>query len=82
MSDKFQPGEEMFDEVSGHTLKSHLNDEETEGHMPRIRLAVPEEPSTEGETEGHGALSGRALPKDEDGEEGDGTEGHGVRVRI
>ena len=75
MSNKFQPGEETFDEVSGHSLKSHLVDDDTEGHMPRVKIAVPQDEPAEGEdTEGHG-FRGNVV-EDED------TEGHMPRIRI
>ena len=94
MSDnKFQPGEEMFDEVSGHGFRGNLSeDEDAEGHATRVRVALPEDEDTEGhatrvrvalpedeDTEGHAVRSGRALPDDEDD---DGTEGHGLRVKV
>jgi hypothetical protein len=65
MSNKFQPGEEMFDEVTGHAMRGKLVDEATEGHGFRGNVVDDEE------TEGHALRSGRALPDDED------TEGHG-----
>ena len=74
MSNKFQPGEEMFDEVAGHGIRisAQSEDEDTEGHGITSGRALPEDE----ETEGHGITSGRALPEDED------TEGHGVRLKI
>ena len=58
MSNKFQPGEEMFDEVTGHGLASkHAlpEDESTEGHALRVKGALPEDEDTEGHvTRGRG----------------------------
>ncbi len=55
VNEKFQPGEEIFDETEGHGRKGPgivAEDEATEGHMPRIRLAVPEDEESD-EAEGH-----------------------------
>ena len=68
MSNKFQPGEEMFDDLTqGHVYKMDRDDpaiiaqdEDTEGH---IRLqALPEDEDAEG-TEGHRAFY--AFPQDQ-----------------
>ena len=39
-NDKFQPGEEMFDEVTGHASSNRVvgHDEDTEGHGARIKI--------------------------------------------
>jgi hypothetical protein len=70
MSNKFQPGEEMFDEVQGHGIRGNglvPEDADTEGHAISSGRALPDE-----ETEGHGLHhAGYAVPDDED------TEGHG-----
>src|SRR6476661_300192 len=72
MSNKFQPGEEIFDEVAGHGISSNraVEDDDTEGHATRIKLAVPEDE----DTEGHGIGSNRVVE--------DETEGHMPRIRI
>jgi hypothetical protein len=69
MSNKFQPGEETFDDVSGHRLNRNVVDDEaeTEGH----RFAAAGLPQDE-ETEGHRLGWNQALPADDD----EGTEGH------
>jgi hypothetical protein len=74
MSDnKFQPGEEMFDEVAGHGFRGNVVDEDdAEGHAIKSGRALPEDE----DAEGHAIRSGRALPEDDD------TEGHGVRIRF
>ncbi len=60
MNEKFQQDEEKVDE--------------TEGHMPRIRLAVPEDEAAEAEeTQGHTGFVKRVV-EDED------TEGHAKRI--
>lgn len=62
MTNKFQPGEEMFDDVAGHEAAPIIaKDEDTEGHLLR-------KPDDE-ETEGHKAM---AVVDDDD----DDTEGH------
>ena len=79
MSSKFQPGEETFDDVSGHRIHVRPDDEETEGHRKTVGLVDEEE--TEGhrlshnlvddeETEGHRIPYNTGLPSDDD----EGTE--------
>ena len=51
--------------------------DEVEGHAARYKGAVPDE--GDDTTEGHGIKYKGAAPEDGDDE---GTEGHGVRVRI
>jgi hypothetical protein len=62
-------------DVEAHGFRGNAvpEDETAEGHGMR-GSALPEDEGTEG----HIAKSGRALPDDE----GDDTEGHGVRPRI
>ena len=68
MSSKFQPGEETFDDVSGHRLSHNVvDDEETEGHRLSHNVVDDEE------TEGHRINYNTALPPDDDDE---GVEGH------
>ena len=64
MSNKFQPGEEMFDEVTGHGISSGRavpEDESTEGHGFWGPIVGDEE-----NTEGHGVRIKFAVPEDED----------------
>ena len=51
MSSKFQPGEETFDDVSGHRIHVRPDDEETEGHRIPYNTGLPSD-DDEG-TEGH-----------------------------
>jgi len=68
---KFQPGEETFGEVSGHSIKGHLvEDEDTEGHSVKAHLVEDDD------TEGHGIRGAAAVPEDDD------TEGHAGHARF
>jgi hypothetical protein len=70
-SNKFQPGEEMFDEVTGHAIRGNVvTDEDAEGHVAKIKAV----PADDDETEGH-AIKYKAVPADDDQE----TAGHGLR---
>ena len=61
---KFQPGDETFDDVTGHKVtRTNLPDEETEGHRLPVRGAMADDEEVEGhriqrasgddDTEGH-----------------------------
>lgn len=48
---KFQPGDETFDDVTGHKVtRTDLPDEETEGHRLPVRGALADD---DAEVEGH-----------------------------
>ena len=66
MSNKFQPGEETFDDVSGHKLNPRMveDDEGTEGHKLNPRMVEDDE------TEGHRLSYNTAVPTDDDDVEG------------
>lgn len=74
MSSNFQPGEETFDDVSGHKLSrtNLVDEEETEGHkLSRTNLADDEE-----DAEGHRLSYNKALPDDDEGVEGHKLNSH------
>jgi hypothetical protein len=64
------------DDVEGHGFRGNLTeDEDTEGHATRGRGFVEDD-----DTEAHAIRSGRNVENQDD--DGDDTEGHGVRVKI
>ena len=80
MSNKFQPGEETFDDVSGHRYQVAGDDEGTEGHR-HVTGGLVDDDEVEGhksvrhltdddEVEGHKSI--RHLTDDDDDE----VEGH------
>ena len=54
----------------------HPATDEVEGHATRGKGLVEDE-----STEGH-AMTGKVAPSDDKGDDEEGTEGHGVRVRF
>ena len=68
---KFQPGDETFDDVTGHKVtRTNLPDEETEGHKLPVRGAMADDDADE--VEGHRVRTGVT-------DEADEVEGHRIQ---
>lgn len=70
MNNKFQPSDDLFDDVEGHDASGKAmpaEDDDTEGHAARGKALLPEDDE---DVEGHALKTGRPILPGERGRRG------------